>query len=266
VNRLEPIVAATREEVARRRREAPLAALEQAAEERRGAMRAFAGALSRPGISVIAEHKRRSPSAGTIKDGLAIEAVVGAYERGGAAALSILTEGPNFGGSLDDLRAARDATSLPILRKDFVVDPYQVPEALAAGADALLLIVAALTPVELRTLHGEAQAWGLTALVEVHDERDLEAAVAVGAEVIGINNRDLTTLAVDTARTFELLPQVPASCVIVAESGFSKRSELDRLEGAGVDAVLIGEALMSAADIESAARELTGTSVVRPRL
>ena len=269
MNRLEPIVAATRAEVERRRSVVPLAVLErEAAELAAGsARRPFTAALSRPGISLIAEHKRRSPSADTIREGTELEGVVAAYERGGAAALSILTEGPSFGGSLDDLRAARAAASLPILRKDFVVDPYQVPESLAAGADAILLIVAALTGSELSLLHSEARGLGLTVLVEVHDAAELEAAAAVGADVIGINNRDLATLTVETARTFELLPLVPAGALVVAESGFSRREELDRLERAGVDAVLIGEALMRAPDTESAVRELVGAgSTVRPLL
>jgi indole-3-glycerol phosphate synthase len=264
VNRLEPIIAATREEVARRRENVTLASLERVAAEHREGIRDFAAALSGSGVSVIAEHKRRSPSAGVIRDGMAIEDVVAAYERGGAAALSILTDAPSFGGSLDDLRATRATTTVPILRKDFIVDPYQVPESLAAGADAVLLIVAALSEPELEGLHREARALGLSALVEVHDERELEAAVAIGAELVGINNRDLVTLAVDRSRTFELLPHVPAGATVVAESGFSTRAELDELERAGIAGVLIGEALMRAPEIERAVRELSATSVRPP--
>jgi indole-3-glycerol phosphate synthase len=209
-------------------------------------------------LSVIAEHKRRSPSAGTIREGSPLEEVIGAYERGGAAALSVLTDGPSFGGSLDDLRAARAASALPILRKDFIVDGYQVDESVAAGADAILLIVAVLSAEELSSLHAAATAAGLAALVEVHDERELEAALAVGAGLIGINNRDLTTLEVDTGRTFALRPRVPDGKVVVAESGFSSREQLQRLAAAGVDAVLIGEALMRAPDLEAATQALTG--------
>jgi indole-3-glycerol phosphate synthase len=208
---------------------------------------------------VIAEHKRRSPSAGVISDGACIEDVVCAYERGGARALSVLTDGPNFGGSLDDLRAARAASALPVLRKDFVVDRYQLHESLAAGADAILLIVAALDRPQLADLHAEAGQLGLAALVEVHDEAELEIAAALGAELIGINNRDLTTLAVDVERTFELLPGVPAGATVVAESGLRDREQLDRLSDAGVDAVLIGESLMRAPDPEAACRALTGS-------
>jgi indole-3-glycerol phosphate synthase len=206
---------------------------------------------------VIAEHKRRSPSAGAIRADLALEDVVGAYERGGAAALSILTEGPSFGGSLDDLRAARRITTLPLLRKDFVVDPYQVHESYAAGADAILLIVAALSPSELASLHGEARELGLSALVEVHDERELEVALELGAEIVGINNRDLKTLEVDTARTYQLLPRLAGQTLAVSESGFSRPEQLDELAAAGVDAVLVGEALMRSPDVEAACRSLT---------
>jgi len=194
MNNLERIVALTRAEVEQRRQAVAPDALAHAAATRASAGQAFAAALRRRGIALIAEHKRRSPSAGAIRDGVALEHVVRAYERGGAQALSILTEGPSFGGSLDDLWAARAASTLPILRKDFVVDPYQVDEAVVAGADAILLIVAALTDDELRLLHGHAAQRGLDALVEVHDRRELERALAIGAPFVGINNRDLTTL------------------------------------------------------------------------
>ncbi len=259
MNRLDPIVAATREEVARRRQTTPPSALEQAVTARAESdepVRSFHAALTRPGVSVIAEHKRRSPSAGPIREDLVLEDVVGAYERGGAAALSILTEGPSFGGSLDDLRAARRAAGLPLLRKDFVVDPYQVHESFAAGADAILLIVATLTPAELASLHAAAVDLGLAALVEVHDERELDAALELGASIVGINNRDLKTLEVDTRRTFELLPRVAGQAVVISESGFSRPEQIDELREAGVDGVLIGEALMRSGDVEAACRAL----------
>jgi indole-3-glycerol phosphate synthase len=261
MNRLDPILAATRAEVARRRRSAPLQGLERAVAERTQAdpVRPFHEALARPGLSLIAEHKRRSPSAGLIRADLELEEVVGAYERGGAAALSILTEGPSFGGSLEDLRGARRASDLPLLRKDFIVDPYQVQEAYAAGADAILLIVAALGRSELSALHAQALELGLSALVEVHDERELEVALWLEAPIIGINNRDLKTLEVDTRRTFELLPRVSGRAVVVSESGFGRPEQLAELEAAGVDAVLIGEALMRSPDIESACRALTAS-------
>ncbi len=254
MNALERIVATTREEVERRRAAVPVSSLK----EDRDGRRPFLEALARPGLSVIAEHKRRSPSAGPIREDLSLEEVVRAYERGGAAALSVLTEGPNFGGSLDDLRAARAAVALPILRKDFTVDEYQLHEAVAAGADAVLLIVAALTEAELARLSERAGSLGLAALVEVHDRRELDVAVALGAELIGINNRDLTTLAVDTGRTLELAPLVPDGTVVVAESGFRDAKDLARLADVGVDAVLVGEALMRSADVEAACRALAG--------
>ena len=257
MNRLDPILEATRAEVARRRAAVPPATLEEAVAARKDEVRPFADALARPGVSVIAEHKRRSPSAGPIRDDLELEEVVTAYERGGAAALSILTDTPSFGGSLDDLRAARRAAGLPLLRKDFVVDPYQVHESFAAGADAILLIIAALSEHELSALHSEATTLGLAALVEVHDERELDTALELGARIIGINNRDLKTLEVDTRRTFELLPRAAGHALIVSESGFSRPEQIDELAAAGVDGVLIGEALMRAPDIEAACRALT---------
>jgi indole-3-glycerol phosphate synthase len=257
---LDRIVDDTREEVRRRRRSTPLAELEAQLHRRAGAegFRPFSEALTRPGVSVIAEHKRRSPSSGTIREGATVTEIVRGYERGGAAALSILTEPFHFSGSLEDLREARAASSLPVLRKDFIVDPYQLYEAAAAGADAILLIVAALELPQLDDLLREAGALDLDALVEVHDERELEQALEVEADVLGLNNRDLSDFSVDIERTYELLSDVPAGKTVVSESGFSTREQLDELERVGVDAVLIGETLMRADDVEAATRELTG--------
>lgn len=257
MNVLERLVYAARRGVEDRRRQVPLASLEQALAARPQG-RPFSEALVNPGVSLVAEHKRRSPSSGAIRDDLSVADVVGACERGGAAAVSILTEDEHFGGSLDDLRAARASTALPILRKDFVVDTYQLLETVAAGADAVLLIVAALEPSELERLHGEAREMDLDVLVEVHDEPELEAALALDADVIGINNRDLGDFSVDVERTFELLSAVPAGKTVVSESGWGTREQLDELERVGVDAVLVGEALMRAGDIEAACRALTG--------
>jgi indole-3-glycerol phosphate synthase len=256
VNILDRIIGQTRAELETRKAAVDLAGMRRAAEQNPSDRRSFVDALRRPGLSLIAEHKRRSPSAGTIREGLSLEEIVGAYERAGAAALSILTEGPNFGGSLDDLRSARAAGSLPLLRKDFIVDPYQVYEAAAAGADAILLIVAGLEADDLHALYALAAELGLDALIEVHDEPELTRALELGASVIGINNRDLTTLAVDTNTTFSLRPLIPRGTVVVAESGFSTPDELARLAAAGLDAVLIGEALMRSPDLESACRAL----------
>jgi indole-3-glycerol phosphate synthase len=260
LNVLERIVASTREELDRRRRATPLSQLEAALADRPEG-RPFGEALARPGISVIAEHKRRSPSAGVIREGATVTDIVQAYERGGAAALSILTEGANFGGDLDDLREAIAATDLPVLRKDFIVDRYQLYETAAAGADAILLIVAALGDDDLFELHREARGLDLDVLVEVHDEEELEAALEVEAEVIGINNRDLGDFTVDIERTYELLSDVPAGKTVVSESGFSTRDQLDELDRVGVDAVLIGETLMRAPDIEATVRELTDSAL-----
>jgi indole-3-glycerol phosphate synthase len=262
MNALTPIIERTRAEVARRRAVVGLDEIHTRAAARvaQDPRRSFAASLRGGGVSVIAEHKRRSPSAGTIREGVSLEDVVGAYERGGAAALSILTEEHSFGGSLADLEHARALTALPLLCKDFVVDPYQVPESAVAGADAILLIVAAVEPDLLRELFDLARGIGLDALVEVHNSAELDRAIALGAEIIGINNRDLTTLRVDTERVYGLLPDVPQGAVVVAESGFRTRAELERLAGAGVDAVLVGEALMRARDIEFGCRELTGAA------
>ena len=256
--RLEELCRASREAVERRKQSVSLADLEHAVADR-PEPRPFNEALSRPGTSLIAEYKRRSPSAGVIREGAEVADIVRSYERGGAAAVSILTEEQHFGGSLDDLRNGCEASDLPVLRKDFTVDPYQVYEARAAGADALLLVVGALEPRELGALHGVARALELDVLVEVHDERELEAALEIDAAVIGINNRDLEDFTVDLARTFELLPDVPAGKIVVSESGISGRPEIEELEQVGVDAVLVGESLMRAPDPEAAVRELTRT-------
>jgi indole-3-glycerol phosphate synthase len=254
---IEQLIAGAREGVDARRREAPQTDLE-AQLSGRGEDRPFSEALVRPGLSLIAEFKRRSPSAGDISTTAVVAEQVGAYERGGAAALSVLTDEPHFGGSLEDLRAARAACGLPIIRKDFVVDPYQLYEAAVNGADAVLLIVRALDDSALRSLYEEARSLDLDCLVEVHDHEELERALEADAEVIGINNRDLDEGTVDLATTFELMPDVPAGKTVVAESGISGPAELQELDRVGVDAVLIGSALMVAADPEAKTRELTG--------
>jgi indole-3-glycerol phosphate synthase len=254
---LDRIVDSTRHDVAQRRREVPVAELEQAIEGR-GEDRPFSEALIGPGLSLIAEYKRRSPSAGLLREEDGVGEVVSAYERAGAAALSVLTEHHHFAGSLTDLREARAASRLPILRKDFVVDPYQVYESAAVGADAMLLIVAALDHHELERLYGEAVALDLDVLVEVHSERELERALEIDADVIGINNRNLADLHVDLETTRELLAHVPAGKTVVSESGYSSREQLDELDEVGVDAVLVGETLMRAEDVEAACRALTG--------
>jgi indole-3-glycerol phosphate synthase len=255
--RLEQLVSATRERLERRKHERPLAELEREVAER-GEGRPFHEALAHPGTSLVAEYKRRSPSAGPIREDASVTEIVHAYARGGAAALSVLTEEDHFGGSLADLREARAASGLPILRKDFTLDPYQLYETRAAGADAVLLVVGSLGRHELSRLYGEARALDLDALVEIHDEEELEAALELDADVIGINNRDLEDFTVDISRTFELLADVPAGKTVVSESGIVYREQVDELERVGVDAVLVGETLMRAPDPEAAVRELCG--------
>jgi indole-3-glycerol phosphate synthase len=256
--RLDSIVDATRHRLGERKRARSLADLERALPEG-GLDRPFEEALSRPGTSVIAEYKRRSPSAGEIRAGASVSEIVQAYERGGAAALSVLTEQDHFGGSLQDLREARSVTDLPILRKDFTIDPYQVYEAKVYGADAILLVVGALSDSSLGSLYGIAQQLELAAIVEVHDEEELERALEVDANVIGINNRDLVDFSVSLDVTFELLTDVPAGKTVVSESGIVTRADVDELERVGVDAVLVGEALLRAPDPEAACRELART-------
>jgi indole-3-glycerol phosphate synthase len=256
---MDQLIAGAREGVEARRAELSQADLEARLSGRRED-RPFNEALTRPGLSLIAEFKRRSPSAGALAaDSIDLAAQVAAYERGGAAALSVLTDERHFGGSLEDLRAARAACDLPIIRKDFIVDPYQLYEAAVNGADAVLLIVAALSDGDLRSLYQEARSIDLDCLVVVHDDAELERALEAGAEVIGINNRNLDDMSVDIGTTYELMPDVPAGKTVVAESGISGREELAELDRVGVDAVLIGGALMAAADPEAKVRELTGS-------
>jgi indole-3-glycerol phosphate synthase len=255
---IEQLISVAREGVEERRGQASQAELE-ARLSARGEDRPFNEALVRPGLSLIAEFKRRSPSVGDISASAAVADQVSAYERGGAAALSVLTDERHFGGSLEDLRAARETCDLPILRKDFIVDPYQLYEAAVNGADAVLLIVRALGDRELGAMYEEARGLDLDCLVEVHDAEELERALEMDADVIGINNRDLDDGSVDVSKTYELMPDVPAGKTVVAESGISVRAELEELERVGVDAVLIGGALMVAADPEGKTRELTGS-------
>jgi indole-3-glycerol phosphate synthase len=255
---LETIVDLTEAEVERRKRAVPPAALQgRLGPSRRG--RPFSEALVDEGIALIAEMKRASPSAGPIRPGASVSEVVQAYEAAGAAACSVLTEPSHFGGSLDDLVEARGACRLPLLRKDFVIDPYQLVEARVAGADAVLLIVAALGPERLAELMAAAGDLGMDSLVEVHDEEDAEVAVEAGAELIGINNRNLKTLEVDPGTALRLLPDLPAGTVVVAESGIRTREDVLDLERAGFDAILVGESLMRSPDLGEAIRALIGS-------
>ena len=251
---LEQLISSAREGVDRRREQTPIGELESHLESR-GEDRPFSEALVRPGLSLIAEFKRRSPTSDDIALSALVADQVRAYERGGAAALSVLTDEPHFGGSLVDLRAACEACDLPILRKDFIVDRYQLYEAAVNGADAILLIVAVLGS-ELADLYREAGALDLDCIVEVRSAEELDRALELDAEVVGINNRNLDAGEVDISTTYNLMPDVPAGKTVVAESGISSRAELEELERVGVDAVLIGEALMRADDPEAKTREL----------
>jgi len=228
--------------------------------------RDFAAALRGDDVRVIAEIKRASPSEGAIRaQGFDPAAIARAYQAAGAAALSVLTDERYFGGHLDHLRAARAAVGLPVLRKDFVIDERQLYEARAAGADAALLIVAVLEAGRLAELLALTQELGMAALVEAHDETEVEAAVAAGARIIGVNNRDLRSFTVDLATTERLAPIVPADRVLIAESGVHTRADVERLAEAGADAVLVGTALMRADDPGEALRELTGVAATPGR-
>ncbi len=252
---LEDIVASTREDLERRKAAVPAGKLPRAPEHERPSLRA---ALARPGLSIIAEHKRRSPSAGAIREASSVAEIARAYEAGGAAAMSVLTEERNFGGSLEDLREAAAACGLPLLRKDFIVDSYQLHEASSAGASAVLLIVAALPAATLAELHRTARELSLDILVEVHDAGELDVAFAIGAELIGVNNRDLRDFSVDPRRTYALLPLMAPGTIVVSESGIGTAADLAALAAAGADGALIGERLMRTADPAQALRELRG--------
>ena len=210
--------------------------------------RDFGGSLRRSGLQVIAEIKRRSPSAGDISMGLDPVTQARLYVEGGAAAISVLTEPRFFGGSLDDLRAVRAAVDVPVLRKDFVVHPAQVWEARVAGADAVLLIVAALTDVELAELIAVAELAGVEALVEAHTADEAARALAAGAVIVGINNRDLSSLVTDLGVAESIAPALGSAGVKVAESGVSSRSGATRMADAGYDALLVGEAAVRSTD------------------
>jgi indole-3-glycerol phosphate synthase len=251
------IVAAARRSVAVRRQTVPESEVEAAGRGRRPSGDRFVSRLARQeGLNVIAECKRRSPSRGVLRADYEAAAIAAGYEAHGAAAVSVLTEPTFFDGSLDDLRAVRSCVGLPLLRKDFIVDPYQLFEARAAGADAVLLIVGAVEPAEFRALHAHANALGLAALVEVHQQADLEIALSVAPRVVGVNNRNLSTLEVDVSTTARLVDEIPDGVVAVAESGLRAHADLRRLRDAGYDAFLIGERLVTAPDPGQALHEL----------
>ncbi len=256
---LEQIVATKQVEVAALK---PRARELQAQAVAAPAPRSFEAALRAGGnISVIAEFKRRSPSGGAIREGADPAEIARSYEQAGAAALSVLTDAEYFGGSLDDLTAAHTAVSIPVLRKDFIVDPLQIFEARAAGADAVLLIVRILTVMQLASLHGMVQGLGMTALVEVHNGQELDRALRVDARVIGVNNRDLATLETNLDVSVGMAKRLPPGHLLVAESGIRTAADVDRLAAAGVQAILVGESFMRSPDVGAAAAALIG----RPR-
>ncbi len=246
---LATIVAATRRSVAVREDREPLAELARRAEMHSPRPGVFTAALSRTGqVNVIAECKRRSPSRGVLRQAYDPVAIASSYAAAGAAAISVLTEPTFFDGALEHLAAVRAAVPTPLLRKDFIVTDYQLYEARAAGADAALLIVAALSPAELAHLMARARSLGLDTLVEVHDQDELTIAIDAGARVIGVNNRNLRTLAVDVHASEALVARIPAHTIAVSESGLKTAADLQRLSGLGYRAFLIGERFMTDAD------------------
>jgi indole-3-glycerol phosphate synthase len=253
--RLGDIVAARRRRIAEARLHVPLETLQQAAQARQE-RRDFGAALSSGPLQVIAELKRASPSRGILREHYLPREIARRYQVAGASALSVLTEELYFLGSLDDLQTARAAVRLPVLRKDFILEDYQIYESAAAGADALLLIVAALSNEDLRIFIDLCQGLRIAPLVEVHDESELERALAAGARIIGVNNRDLKTLEVDLEISFHLRPGIPAGSIAVSESGIKTGEDLRRLAEAGYHAALIGERLLTAPDPGAALQEM----------
>lgn len=255
---LDEICAHKRQEVARRSIETPVEQLRDAIDASRTRPRDFRNALRAEGISLIAEVKRASPSRGALIENVDSVELGAVYEEGGARAISVLTDEKFFKGSLDDLTWVHQGVSLPCLRKDFVIDEYQVYEARAAQADAILLIVRILSDQQARDYLDLVRSLGMAALVEAHNEAEIERALEIGAHIIGINNRDLDTLDVDINTTIQLKKLVPGGHVLVSESGIHARDHVRMLEDGGIDAILVGEALVTSDDIQAKIRELLG--------
>lgn len=256
---LDTIIAHKREEVKGRKAALPLSIL--IADQPSIPPRDFRAALTNsamPAPRVIAELKRRSPSRSMLCPNLDPVQIARIYEQNGAAAISVLTDTQFFGGSLDDLSAVRRAVSIPVLCKDFIVDPYQIYEARAAGADAVLLIASVLTGSQLREFRALAASLGMDSLVEVHNRAELELALKLGADVVGINNRDLRTFEVSLDVTRSLMPMIPPGVVVVSESGIRNRADRELMGNMGVDALLVGESLLTAPDVAAATREICG--------
>ncbi len=257
---IDQIVTAVRDELAERKKRRPLAELERSVEQSE-APKDFAGALKGKDIKVIAEVKRASPSRGWLRTDLDVAWLVQSYARGGAAAISVLTEPNFFKGTLADLTTASQVVDLPLLCKDFILDPYQVYEARSFGADAILLIAALLPISELASLLEVARELGMSTLVEVHSEPEVERALACGGKLIGINNRNLADFSVDLGTTLKLRNLIPPDVIVVSESGIKSYNDISTLQAAGVDAVLVGETLVSSPDPEAKLRELRGELV-----
>jgi indole-3-glycerol phosphate synthase len=256
---LERIVATKRTELAAAKAAVPETRLRAALSDA-PPVRDFLAALSVPGpIRLIAEVKKASPSRGVIRADFHPVEIAQTYERHGAACISVLTDVPYFQGSLDYLQAIRAAVRLPLLRKDFIVDPYQLLEARLAGADAVLLIAECLDDAQLPQLQRETVALGMTPLVEFHEPANLSRVLDAGATLVGVNNRDLRTFQTDLLHTVRMRQRIPSSCRVVGESGIHSRADVQLLESAGVDAILVGEHLMARPDIGAAVDELRGT-------
>lgn len=255
---LDEIVAAKAEEIKQRRARTPLRELKSRAADA-APTRDFFAALAGPGpLRLIAEVKKASPSAGVIRKDFDPVVIAQAYEQHGASCISVLTDEPFFQGRLSYLSAVREAVKVPVLRKDFILDGYQLWEARAAGADAVLLIAECLDDCRLRALHNETLELTMTPLVELYEPRNLPRVLEAGATLIGVNNRDLRTFEVDLNHTIELRREIPEECLLVAESGIGSRKDVEQLEAAGVDAMLVGESLMREPDIGAAVRRLLG--------
>jgi indole-3-glycerol phosphate synthase len=256
---LDRILEARRAEVDHRKKVLPLTVLKYGVKAATP-LRDFPAALCRPGLNVIAELKPASPSRGVIRDPFDPVALATSLEAAGAAALSVLTEGEFFGGSLKNLRDGRKSVALPVLRKDFIFDPWQVWEARANDADSFLLIVAALYDAQLSELIAQGRELGMEPLVEVHTREELDRAIPAGAKIIGVNNRDLKTLEVRVPTSAELIKHIPEDCIAVSESGLRTNDDLEKLRSAGFDAFLIGEQLMQASDPAAALSALLGAA------
>jgi len=255
LDKLDKIVADKKEELKQRRKAVLVSELEARIARRAGTL-GFAAALKKDGVSLIAEVKKASPSKGVLCPDFNPALLAKTYADNGAAAISVLTESKRFQGSVEHLAGIREEVKIPLLRKDFIFDPYQVYESRAFGADALLLIVAILSQAQLDELLALSRELGLGCLVEVHNESEVEKALGSGAQIIGINNRNLRTFDVDIGTTPRLRRLIPEDRTVVSESGISSRKDIDNLESWGIDAALVGEALLTAGDIAAKMREL----------